>query len=155
MIRRPPRATRTDTLVPYTTLFRSQRRAPGRRHRRAARRVPARTDRRGTARWRRRGRRLPAADPDPVPVHPATRGVGLYDPRRFPDGRADGEGRAVGARLYPASVELRLRGARHHGDARDPRSEGPADDDPDRAADDLLRSDERRVGKAWVRTVKS
>src|SRR3546814_15102729 len=26
MIRRPPRTTRTDTLVPYTTLFRSQRR---------------------------------------------------------------------------------------------------------------------------------
>src|SRR3546814_16055813 len=25
MIRRPPRSTRTDTLVPYTTLFRSQR----------------------------------------------------------------------------------------------------------------------------------
>src|SRR3546814_18946923 len=25
MIRRPPRATRTDTLVPYTTLFRSHR----------------------------------------------------------------------------------------------------------------------------------
>src|SRR3546814_4424421 len=29
MIRRPPRSTRTDTLFPYTTLFRS--RAPGRR----------------------------------------------------------------------------------------------------------------------------
>src|SRR3546814_10982369 len=29
MIRRPPRSTRTDTLVPYTTLFRSR----GRRHR--------------------------------------------------------------------------------------------------------------------------
>src|SRR3546814_16884416 len=31
MIRRPPRSTRTDTLFPYTTLFRSQRdrRAPG------------------------------------------------------------------------------------------------------------------------------
>src|SRR3546814_1864930 len=28
MIRRPPRSTRTDTLFPYTTLFRSQR-APG------------------------------------------------------------------------------------------------------------------------------
>src|SRR3546814_5247937 len=28
MIRRPPRSTRTDTLFPYTTLFRSQ--APGR-----------------------------------------------------------------------------------------------------------------------------
>src|SRR3546814_348390 len=29
MIRRPPRSTRTDTLVPYTTLFRSGRPAPG------------------------------------------------------------------------------------------------------------------------------
>src|SRR3546814_5025471 len=28
MIRRPPRSTRTDTLFPYTTLFRSSRRAP-------------------------------------------------------------------------------------------------------------------------------
>src|SRR3546814_10586466 len=29
MIRRPPRSTRTDTLVPYTTLFRSDARPPG------------------------------------------------------------------------------------------------------------------------------
>src|SRR3546814_2392506 len=29
MIRRPPRSTRTDTLFPYTTLFRSARRAGG------------------------------------------------------------------------------------------------------------------------------
>src|SRR3546814_6629126 len=29
MLRRPPRSTRTDTLFPYTTLFRSQRRALG------------------------------------------------------------------------------------------------------------------------------
>src|SRR3546814_6803249 len=38
MIRRPPRSTRTDTLVPYTTLFRSARleqRVDERRHRRA------------------------------------------------------------------------------------------------------------------------
>src|SRR3546814_14696242 len=28
MIRRPPRSTRTDTLFPYTTLFRSARRTP-------------------------------------------------------------------------------------------------------------------------------
>src|SRR3546814_15326525 len=28
MIRRPPRSTRTDTLFPYTTLFRSERRNP-------------------------------------------------------------------------------------------------------------------------------
>src|SRR3546814_11642437 len=33
MIRRPPRSTRTDTLFPYTTLFRSlRRRRDGRRH---------------------------------------------------------------------------------------------------------------------------
>src|SRR3546814_17696726 len=31
MIRRPPRSTRTDTLFPYTTLFRSQRRRPNRK----------------------------------------------------------------------------------------------------------------------------
>src|SRR3546814_14714008 len=30
MIRRPPRATRTDTLFPYTTLFRSDENAEGR-----------------------------------------------------------------------------------------------------------------------------
>src|SRR3546814_2349161 len=29
MIRRPPRSTRTDTLFPYTTLFRSDRRVSG------------------------------------------------------------------------------------------------------------------------------
>src|SRR3546814_10599212 len=29
MIRRPPRATRTDTLLPYTTLFRSDHSVPG------------------------------------------------------------------------------------------------------------------------------
>src|SRR3546814_15068082 len=32
MIRRPPRSTRTDTLVPYTTLFRSWRPHDGFRH---------------------------------------------------------------------------------------------------------------------------
>src|SRR3546814_7633515 len=41
MIRRPPRSTRTDTLFPYTTLFRSTRpgragTTPGRRHARGA-----------------------------------------------------------------------------------------------------------------------
>src|SRR3546814_8732696 len=32
MIRRPPRSTRTDTLFPYTTLFRSRGDHPARRH---------------------------------------------------------------------------------------------------------------------------
>src|SRR3546814_2509194 len=35
MIRRPPRSTRTDTLFPYTTLFRSSRFDQGARSRRA------------------------------------------------------------------------------------------------------------------------
>src|SRR3546814_62114 len=40
MIRRPPRSTRTDTLFPYTTLFRSHRRGPGRLRWPGAARVP-------------------------------------------------------------------------------------------------------------------
>src|SRR3546814_19212363 len=40
MIRRPPRSTRTDTLLPYTTLFRSQ--AGVRRFRRLQGKLPAR-----------------------------------------------------------------------------------------------------------------
>src|SRR3546814_5654780 len=38
MIRRPPRSTRTDTLFPYTTLFRSRRRHSSRQRRLPARR---------------------------------------------------------------------------------------------------------------------
>src|SRR3546814_10174588 len=49
MIRRPPRSTRTDTLFPYTTLFRSRAAPDVRRHRRlspVAARGLARRDRR-------------------------------------------------------------------------------------------------------------
>src|SRR3546814_4161209 len=41
MIRRPPRSTRTDTLFPYTTLFRSPRTTGSPRPRRRARPCPA------------------------------------------------------------------------------------------------------------------
>src|SRR3546814_2374341 len=41
MIRRPPRSTRTDTLFPYTTLFRSRREPSPRRPARPIRRCPA------------------------------------------------------------------------------------------------------------------
>src|SRR3546814_4817938 len=65
MIRRPPRSTRTDTLFPYTTLFRSParrcRRGGGERcHRRlpAAGRAPARGGGRGVAVARLRPYRL-------------------------------------------------------------------------------------------------
>jgi ferrous iron transport protein B len=76
---------------------------------------------------------------------------GYMTARRLPDGPADGAGRPVGPQLHPAAVELRLRHPRHHGDALHHRSQGPADDDPDRAADDLfgaaagLCGDHRRV----------
>src|SRR3546814_4100761 len=50
MIRRPPRSTRTDTLFPYTTLFRSHRRAAAvARHELQERDGGARA-------WRRQGR---------------------------------------------------------------------------------------------------
>src|SRR3546814_3437664 len=52
MIRRPPRSTRTDTLLPYTTLFRSH--GPARRRRRAL--VHG-------------GRRLPLGGPSRGPRH--------------------------------------------------------------------------------------
>src|SRR3546814_7612023 len=60
MIRRPPRSTRTDTLFPYTTLFRSV----GSRHRRRRRSMPDRvpetrhTDRRSDPAVRRWNRHL-------------------------------------------------------------------------------------------------
>src|SRR3546814_10209112 len=55
MIRRPPRSTRTDTLFPYTTLFRSldeQPRAPGQREIAAPDRARRRGRRRGIGRVR-------------------------------------------------------------------------------------------------------
>src|SRR3546814_13444606 len=55
MIRRPPRSTRTDTLFPYTTLFRSRQAVVPRPHRaRGAPAQPRQLDRR-----RRRPRRQP------------------------------------------------------------------------------------------------
>src|SRR3546814_3698952 len=54
MIRRPPRSTRTDTLFPYTTLFRSNRPPAG-----AARPVP---DRRELAAVRQSGRPPPRSE---------------------------------------------------------------------------------------------
>ena len=103
-----------------------------------ARRRAALADRRRAVRGGRRGDRLPAADPDPVPLHPRPRIDRLHGPRGVPDGPADEPCRPVGARLHPLAVELRLRRAGDHGDAHDRRSQGPADDDPRRAADDLL-----------------
>src|SRR3546814_4284258 len=57
MVRRPPRSTRTDTLFPYTTLFRSRRSTPPA--------LPKRSPR--SARWSR-----PAPRPPPPPSTDAT-----------------------------------------------------------------------------------
>src|SRR3546814_1388409 len=56
MIRRPPRSTRTDTLFPYTTLFRSDagRASVARRRNRRARRIPEAVSARFPIRRRRR-----------------------------------------------------------------------------------------------------
>src|SRR3546814_2845072 len=65
MIRRPPISTRTDTLLPYTTLFRSLRRAAAPEDRLQPRRPPGRSNgsrrRRLPARAQRRPRRAGAA----------------------------------------------------------------------------------------------
>ena len=82
--------------------------------------------------------RLPAADPDPVPVHPAAGRLRLHGARRLPDGPHHGRRRPARPRLHPAAVELRLRHSRHHGDARDRQRARPADHHPGGAADDLL-----------------
>src|SRR3546814_5918106 len=98
MIRRPPRSTRTDTLFPYTTLFRSPARAPGRQpttHRSCS-------TGRGVAQWR-----LAGSGADGTAGRRTRRGrvaTGLADP-----GAVDGGGgadRAGGAALRALSPSL-------------------------------------------------
>ena len=77
--------------------------------------------------FRRRQRaRLPAADSDPVPVHPAARRSRLHGARGVPDGPHHGRRRTARPRLHPAAVELCLRHPRHHGDAGDRQPARPA-----------------------------
>src|SRR3546814_15137732 len=99
MIRRPPRSTRTDTLFPYTTLFRSDR------------------VRLGLCRYA------------PCPVHGGNRGD-----RAAPEAGA----------INPWRVAARLCRARLFRD----QNRGHDGQFP-------FRSEERRVGKACVRTVRS
>src|SRR3546814_18687586 len=93
MIRRPPRATRTDTLFPYTTLFRS--------------RLPRLLAATAGNRQRRRhpgGQPLAGAAGDPA-LLPGVRlrhGLAVHDP---PD-RADLLSHRLGARLRPAAGEV-------------------------------------------------
>ena len=97
---------------------------------------------------------VPAADPDPFPVHPRARGLRLPAARGVHARSAHGPRRALGPRLHPAAVELRLRDSRHHGGTHHPFRPRPAGDDHDRPAHDLLgaaagvRAAHRRVHPA-------
>src|SRR3546814_17966995 len=100
MIRLPPRSTRTDTLFPDTTLFRSPGAAAG--HRRAeaagawppaaARRIdgddlPRAADRPQPGHEGRRADRRGAADPSRPPSRQAARARSGHNARREPTGR--------------------------------------------------------------------
>jgi Fe2+ transport system protein B len=89
---------------------------------------------------RRPGRRgdLPAADPDPVRLHPGAGGVRLPAARGLPAGPDDGRGRAVGAFVHPAAVQLCLCGARDHVHPLDPGPARPPGHHPGCTADDLF-----------------
>src|SRR3546814_1910633 len=101
MIRRPPRATRTDTLFPYTTLFRSPRNAP---------RVSGSPIGRG-ARTRRVGRargERPREGAGPPPRHPATSSTGRGTARAC--GREEAASRHRRTTLAAASASRPIRG---------------------------------------------
>ncbi len=65
-------------------------------------------------------------------------GHGLPRARGVPRRPRDAQRRAIGSVRDPVAVELRLRRAVDHGDARDPESSRPHRDDPRRAVHDLL-----------------
>src|SRR3546814_15949859 len=132
MIRRPPRSTRTDTLLPYTTLFRS--RADG----------PAEV--------------RPVGEAEFVAGVGAMSDSGRYGPTRvaaaftgFADLTLGAGAEAVLAALVAAGGG-RFRGVRHAA-AWDPGSVLASSHG--RPVPDLSRSDERRVWKEWVRSCSS
>src|SRR3546814_7888448 len=126
MIRRQPRSTRTDTLFPYTTLFRSPPRARNRRHRRIAYR--------GCPLPQRGEDRISAKQEDaPVPGETSAFDIGL---RGLPVGLFDETDSPLyaGGQVF-ADFDIAIAGLR----ARGPDSEG---DEP------ALRRDE--IGRAHV-----
>src|SRR3546814_16213354 len=132
MIRRPPRSTRTDTLFPYTTLFRSCRsRADWDKQ------LPSLRDR-GADRFQRGGCR--AVLPVPPDRRPARRVAHADHHRR----------RLAGAR-FPA---VRRTAARMADDAQEEECERRLRDTKPRRHRNV-RSEERRVGKEWVSTCRS
>src|SRR3546814_16925608 len=108
MIRRPPRSTRTDTLFPYTTLFRSP-------------------ERRGRQRRGQRARRLDRpqgeAGGEGVGQEPAAveAGVGLVDdrPREDQGGERGGPDQPSNERRWSAGPRVQGAGEEHAGEELD------------------------------------
>src|SRR3546814_19176625 len=106
MIRRPPRSTRTDTLFPYTTLFRSPVRAPA-----AGARLSGRARRRGDhipiLPWQPLGDHGQCA---PRQLHAVRRGLLIRPPARLPSraprraGRLSRSLRRLAAGLWLAAM---------------------------------------------------
>ena len=99
-------------------------------------RLPRRRSRRGG----RRGDRVPAPDRAAIRAPVPARGRRLHGARGVRGGPPDGPRRPRGARVRGAPVLVRVRGARHHGDAHDSLAARSPGHDPRRAADDLLRA---------------
>src|SRR3546814_17982965 len=95
MIRRPPRSTRTDTLFPYTTLFRSRSRRAERRDRDHGRRCG---DRSGHHRRPRRVGVHPAVKAVARPAGSVSAAVARRSVRRRSFGRQAVESRCLGGR---------------------------------------------------------
>src|SRR3546814_2328646 len=85
MIRRQPRSTRTDTLFPYTTLFRSKRDLDGRATGRSSEKALRPTFGRRPASWRPACPKLPTPakpdHPDRQAASRRTRGTHDHDPK--------------------------------------------------------------------------
>src|SRR3546814_11653840 len=119
MIRRPPRSTRTDTLFPYTTLFRS---IPVRRKRRK-RPLSQRRSRTGKSscagRCRSAPSRSPASSLDPLPttlteaVEDDGHGSSSHPLPRRQEGRHEHPALVVAALRRPARGRLQRRWPRH------------------------------------------
>src|SRR3546814_11174318 len=129
MIRRPPRSTRTDTLFPYTTLFRSVE-------------IGLHPRQRGDE------ARIAGAEADA----PAGHRVGLAE-----RGELDGDllgARHLQDRRWRRSLEVDL-GIGEIGDDVDPVLTAEINDGGIEVEINAFRSEERRVGKEWVSTCRS
>src|SRR3546814_15306129 len=128
MIRRPPRSTRTDTLFPYTTLFRSPRFRTGTWRRRPVRKAHgAAGDRRETGQADSRLLFGPQADDRPAAVRGSDRRGTQGNPAEI---------HFLPVRTSRSREGIRRPGLFHRGKGRD-------------------RSEERRVGKVCVSTCSS